>query len=101
MLVQDDAELQEAELDLKVRRDLKKLSEKGGQERLLCLHQRVIALKQMTQELMPNTWEAPVCCMAVTQPSLAESENSPGLPTATEEESPSHSHMSDSPQRQS
>lgn len=49
------------------------------------------ALKQMTRELVPNTWEAPVCCMAVTQPSLAESENSPGLPTATEEESLSHS----------
>lgn len=41
----------------------------------------------MTQELMPNTWEVPVCCMAVTQPSLAESENSPGLPAVTEESS--------------
>lgn len=54
------------------------------------------ALKQMTQELVPNTWEAPVCCMAVTQPSLAESENNPGLPTVTEEKSLSRSHTSDS-----
>lgn len=37
------------------------------------------ALKRMTRELVPNTWEAPVCCTAVTQPSLAESENSPGF----------------------
>lgn len=54
------------------------------------------ALKQMTQESVPNTWEAPVCCMAVTQPSLAESGNSPGLPTVTEGESLSRSRMSDS-----
>jgi len=53
------------------------------------------AVKQMTRELVPNTWEAPVCCMAVTQPSLAESENSPGLPTVTEEESLSRSRVSD------
>lgn len=48
------------------------------------------ALKQMTQEFVPNTWEAPVCCMAVTQPSLAESENSPGLPTVTEPQPLTH-----------
>lgn len=43
MLVQDESKLQEEELDLKVRGDLKKLSGKGGRERLLCLDQRVLA----------------------------------------------------------
>lgn len=65
------------------------LSGKGGRERLIFASKSLGLfrkdLKQMTQESMPNTWEVPVCCMAVTQPSLAESENSPGLPAVTEE----------------
>lgn len=90
MLVQDVFELlEEEELGLKEMSSQKAVWERGARETVMLASERLglfkKALKQMTPVLVPNTWVVPVCCMAVTQPCLAESENSPELPTATEE----------------
>lgn len=89
MLVQD---VRTAERGAGLERELssqKAAWERGARENATPASERLglfgRALKQMTRASVPNTWEAPVCCMAVTQPSLAEAENSPGLPTAAEE----------------
>lgn len=79
----------ERELSSQKKQKKKAAWERGARETATLASERLgvfrRALNQLTRASVPNTWEAPVCCMAVTQPSLAEPENSPGLPTATEE----------------